>query len=74
MTGGRVQMGPPRVMVAYRAGTRPSKDKRDRTFLREGAMFLNFVENVLCIGTGKGGWVEYELTRRAVISEDVEPI
>lgn len=74
MARGYIHMGPPRVMVTYGAGIRPSKDKGDKSFLPEGAILINFVDNVMCVGTGKGGWVEYQLARLAVISEDVEPL
>lgn len=69
--GAKIIMGPPRSMVAYAAGLRPSKDRRSKSFLPEGGTFFNFVDNVLCVGTGKGGWVEYQLVRLAVVSEDV---
>lgn len=66
---GFIHMGAPRAMVAYVAGLRPSRNKRDKSFLPEGGIFINLVDNVLCIGTGLGGWVEYSLTRLAVVPE-----
>jgi hypothetical protein len=71
MSGARgyIFMGPPRSMVSYTAGARPNKDPRSKSFLPEGGTFFNFPDNVLCVGTGKGGWVEYQLVRLAVVSE-----
>jgi hypothetical protein len=57
-------------MVSYTEGLRPNKSKSSKSFLPEGGIFINLVDNVLCIGTGKGGWVEYQLARLAVIQED----
>ena len=72
MARGYIHMGAPRAMVSYASGMRPGKRKSDKSFLPEGGIFINFVDNVLCIGTGKGGWVEYQLARIAVISEDLD--
>jgi len=69
MARGYIHMGAPRAMVAYRAGQRPSKFKADKSFLPEGGIFINLVDNMLCIGTGRGGWVEYQLVRSAVVDE-----
>jgi hypothetical protein len=62
-------MGAPRSMVSYVAGARPNPSPSGRSFLAEGATFFNFVDNVLCVGTGQGGWVEYQLVRLKVVSE-----
>jgi hypothetical protein len=71
MARGYIFMGAPRSMVSYVAGMRPNKDPKSKSFLAEGATFFNFVDNVLCVGTGAGGWVEYQLVRLAVVSEGV---
>lgn len=70
MARGYIFMGAPRSMVSYVAGMRPDKSPKSKSFLAEGATFFNFVDNVLCVGTGAGGWVEYQLVRLAVVSED----
>lgn len=70
MARGYIFMGAPRSMVSYVAGARPNKSPKSKSFLAEGATFFNFVDNVLCVGTGAGGWVEYQLVRLAVVSED----
>ena len=66
----KIVMGVPRVMVSYVAGMRPNKNPRSKSFLPEGGIFLNFVDNMLCFGTGQGGWVEYQLTRAKIVDED----
>ena len=69
MARGYIFMGAPRSMVSYVAGARPENSPKSKTFLAEGATFFNFVDNVLCVGTGAGGWVEYQLVRLKVVNE-----
>jgi len=69
MARGYIFMGAPRSMVSYVPGLRPNKDPKSKSFLPEGATFFNFVDNVLCVGTGAGGWVEYQLVRLKVVNE-----
>ena len=69
MARGYIHMGAPRAMVSFAPGMRPSRAKGSKSFLPEGGIFINFPDNVLCIGTGLGGWAEYSLTRVAVVQE-----
>jgi hypothetical protein len=69
MARGYIHMGPPRSMVTFVPGVRPNKNPRSKSFLPEGATFFNFVDNVLCVGTGAGGWVEYQLVRLKIVNE-----
>ena len=69
MARGYIFMGAPRSMVSYVAGARPANSPKAKSFLAEGATFFNFVDNVLCVGTGAGGWVEYQLVRLKVVNE-----
>lgn len=74
MARGYIHMGTPRAMVSYAAGMRPSRRKTDKSFLPEGGIFINLVDGVLCFGTGLGGWVEFQLQRKAVVQEDSDNI
>lgn len=65
----KIFSGAPRSMVSFTPGMRPDKDRRSKSFLREGATFFNFPDDVLCVGTGAGGWVEYKLNRLRIVSE-----
>lgn len=62
-----VNVGTPRAMVATQAGIRPPSDPKQKAALKSGGLFVNLADNVLCVGTGSGGYIVFSLTRSAVV-------
>lgn len=63
-----INTGTPRAMVARQAGIRPPTDATDKAALKLGALFVNLADDVLCVGTGSGGYIVYSLNRVAVVN------
>lgn len=57
-----INTGTPRAMWSAVAGIRPPRDPKEKAALKSGAIFVNFADNVICFGTGGGGYREYSLT------------
>lgn len=62
-----INIGTPRAMVAVDPGVRPSLDSKDKSFLKEGGLFINLPDNILCVGIEGGGYIEFRLTRVGVV-------
>lgn len=63
-----VNVGTPRAMVAKVGGVRPSTDPKDKSALKDGGLFVNLPDNVLCVGTGSGGYIVFSLNRVGTVA------